>query len=226
MNSALLPVKEIFSSIQGEGLYAGCRQIFIRVDGCNLACAYCDERQKPLSGNYPQNKLLKEALRIEKTCGPHHSVSLTGGEPLVYADFLCGFLPALKKHGFTVYLETNGTLPVNLKKILGYVDIISMDIKLPSSTKGASLWKEHRGFLSAAKGKDLFVKVVVNRDTKERDVKKASLLVKKAGRGRIPFIIQPVYGFDGYGHFADIACRHLKKDVRIIPQLHKFLSLR
>ncbi|MCL5059022.1 MAG: 7-carboxy-7-deazaguanine synthase QueE, partial [Actinobacteria bacterium] len=35
-------VREIFSSVQGEGPYVGTRQIFIRFDGCNLSCRYCD----------------------------------------------------------------------------------------------------------------------------------------------------------------------------------------
>ena len=35
-------VSEIFSSIQGEGKYVGCRQLFIRLIGCNMDCPYCD----------------------------------------------------------------------------------------------------------------------------------------------------------------------------------------
>ena len=38
---------EIFSSIQGEGKYVGCRQIFVRFEGCNLACRYCDTENAP-----------------------------------------------------------------------------------------------------------------------------------------------------------------------------------
>ena len=33
---------EIFSTIQGEGKYVGCRQVFLRLEGCNLHCSYCD----------------------------------------------------------------------------------------------------------------------------------------------------------------------------------------
>ncbi|MDX9694125.1 MAG: 7-carboxy-7-deazaguanine synthase QueE, partial [Methanothermobacter sp.] len=46
------PIMEVFSSIQGEGLLVGCRQIFIRFAGCNLNCKYCDtpESRNPQSG--------------------------------------------------------------------------------------------------------------------------------------------------------------------------------
>lgn len=37
------PIAEIFCSVQGEGLYAGQRQVFLRFAGCNLSCRYCDE---------------------------------------------------------------------------------------------------------------------------------------------------------------------------------------
>jgi len=42
MNSTAANLSEIFSSIQGEGPYIGCKQIFIRFSDCNLDCDYCD----------------------------------------------------------------------------------------------------------------------------------------------------------------------------------------
>ena len=38
---------EIFSSVQGEGRYVGCRQLFVRFEGCNLQCRYCDTENAP-----------------------------------------------------------------------------------------------------------------------------------------------------------------------------------
>src|SRR5664279_892850 len=95
-------VSEIFSSIQGEGYLAGRRQIFIRLAGCNLDCSYCDTvhagqnscriETGPGSAEF---SLLQQPLQldhvlqiVQKWCTSlpwaHHSISLTGGEPLIY----------------------------------------------------------------------------------------------------------------------------------------------
>lgn len=71
------------------------------------------------------------ALRInELTANNHHSISFTGGEPLLNADFL---KILLDKVIAPKYIETNGTLPQALKEIIDKVNYISMDIKLPST---------------------------------------------------------------------------------------------
>jgi organic radical activating enzyme len=92
---------EVFSSIQGEGLLVGCRQIFVRMALCNLACGYCDTpyapqpdcriEDAPASGifrNVHNPVALETLYNILHTWnhllpGLHHSISLTGGEPLV-----------------------------------------------------------------------------------------------------------------------------------------------
>ena len=81
------PITEIFSSIQGEGIFLGQKQIFIRFHGCNINCNYCDEKEK----KYFLNLSVKEAInKIESLNGHKRKnlffVSITGGEPLLYAD--------------------------------------------------------------------------------------------------------------------------------------------
>jgi len=63
---------------------------------------------------------------------PHHSVSVTGGEPLLQARRLAALLPLLAQRHQPIYLETNGTLPGGLASVLEWVDHIGMDIKLDS----------------------------------------------------------------------------------------------
>ena len=138
-------IKEIFTSIQGEGLYVGEKQIFVRFCRCNLKCKYCDTNfKKDNAKEYSTNDLfniLKE--------NPITTVSLTGGEPLIEVDFLNDLLSNYNLNK-NIYLETNGTCYKELEKIIDKVDVVSMDIKstllktknfFPLQTKKKSLLK-------------------------------------------------------------------------------------
>lgn len=224
---------EIFSSFQGEGLFVGAKQIFIRFAGCNLNCSFCDTQKDAVIKDATIDEVLKEVVELEKTEGRHHSVSLTGGEPLLHVSFLEELLPKLKERAFKTYLETNGTLSEELKRVIDYVDIVAMDIKLPSSTDMPPLWEEHAQFLKIAKEKDLFIKVVVTENTSENDIIKARDMVE-GFNGNVPLILQPA-SIDEKGSFKVAKKRLLGylnlseerlKNVRVIPQVHKFMGVK
>ncbi len=140
------PLIEVFSSMQGEGVLIGCRQIFVRFAECNLSCDYCDTpfhggptcqiEAEPGSGcfNSHDNPVsMAEITRLishwqHVSNNVHHSIALTGGEPLLHADLLKHWLPEVVSI-LPVFLETNGTLPAELEKVLPLLDWISMDIK-------------------------------------------------------------------------------------------------
>ena len=85
-------IKEIFESIQGEGPVIGYKQLFIRFCGCNLNCKYCDtDFEIKNSVTYNPEKL---AIKIisEFNLNKIHSISLTGGEPLLHTDFINKFI--------------------------------------------------------------------------------------------------------------------------------------
>jgi Pyruvate-formate lyase-activating enzyme len=77
-------------------------------------------------------------------------------------------LRLLKNQGIKTYLETNGSLANEFSEVKDDIDIVAMDIKLPSSTRDRTLWQEHKRFLSEAKGKDVFVKIVVCESTQKK----------------------------------------------------------
>ncbi len=216
---------EIFSSIQGEGLYVGEEQIFLRFYGCNLNCSFCDERKKDFFLEYTSTEVVDKVLRENKRV-----ISLTGGEPLMQADFLKEILPALKEKDLKIYLETNGTLKHEFLKIIEYIDIISMDIKLPSSISTGVYWKEHSDFLKEAIKKEAFVKTVITPSTVLSDIEKAIFLVKDIDKN-IPFIIQPV-SYNGSIEKIDLLPSFFDRvnsvltTVKIVPQVHKILGVR
>src|SRR5262245_39851096 len=157
-------ISEIFSSLQGEGPYLGVKQVFVRFGRCNMHCNYCDEVEKMKEENFTAmslSQVLHEIGRLEKDKGPHHSISLTGGEPLFYTPFLENLLPKLKEKRYGTYLETNGTLPRELDRVMRWCDIIAMDMKPASSTGDRNFEREHEEFLKIAARKEVFVKVVV-----------------------------------------------------------------
>jgi len=238
------PLIEIFSSVQGEGLYIGCRQIFLRFAGCNLKCAYCDTSHESLAvcrcertpGRQDFINLLNPlttsqvAAAVAKLNPPfHHSVSLTGGEPLLHNEFLRALIPLLPECRNGVYLETNGSLPRELGCLIDLVDIIAMDIKLPSVAGLSSLWEKHKEFLAVASQKKVFVKVVVAEDTSLDELGKALEIIKEVGD--FPLVIQPLAldsGRPGIGPeqlilLQENALRQLH-DVRVIPQTQKMLK--
>ena len=228
----LAKIHEIFTSIQGEGIFSGKRQVFVRFFGCNIGCVFCDTYQGLQDvKDYSVDDLLS-AVTMQASPQVVHSVSLTGGEPLLQTDFLKEFLPKLKQLGYKIYLETNGVLPSELPKVIDYIDIIAMDIKLPSSTQTSPFWKEHSQFLRLSMKKQVFVKIIVTAKTTAADFTNAILLVAQSDP-HIALVIQPVSpqpqvsaaDSGALKLFKDIANEHLN-NVKIIPQMHKLYGIK
>jgi organic radical activating enzyme len=224
-------ISEIFKSIQGEGLYQGALQVFVRFFGCNLNCSFCDTKLK-----YYQEKSLEDITGLIAFYKDYHSISLTGGEPLMQIDFLKELAQILKKMGKKTYLETNGTLPDNLEKVIDEIDIVSMDFKLPSSTGQESFWAAHKDFLKIASEKEVFVKAVIGLNTEEQDILQAIDIIKNvvgadfmSARNNIQFILQPQNPFEVLLkkklNYFKMICENNQVNVKIMSQLHKELRI-
>ncbi len=232
VNSERTDLTEVFASIQGEGIYVGVPQIFIRFNQCNLSCEYCDT---PINTHGLPSLTVEEVLESARRFyvpGSFHSFSLTGGEPLVYLPFLKKIIPRLKEWIPTTYLETNGVLAEALVGLIEQVDIIAMDLKLPSALRGQQYWGAHRRFLKVAARKEVFVKVVITEMSRLEEWKQAVRLVKTISPS-IPMVLQPATAPSG-GLRADVDqlfqwqkwARGYLEDVRVIPQVHKLMNVR
>jgi len=244
-----LYIREIFSSIQGEGMFAGRRQIFVRLTGCNLDCRYCDTNfektdscrleTKPGSGHFisiPQPVPLQKITAVIAAWqsllpGAHHSISFTGGEPLLEAYSLAEWFPEIRKL-IPIHLETNGTMDTALMKVISHVDFISMDMKLPS-TSGCTghLWELHHQFLKHSLGSNISVKIIVGDSTDADEVNNVCDILYAVDPST-PLFIQPLTLPDGrIGISAPhiLALQELAsfrlQDVRVIPQMHKLLGV-
>ena len=178
------PITEIFCSVQGEGPYVGNRQVFLRFAGCNLNCPYCDTNVKtseackyeetPGSGifKYVQNFLTPD--QVGDLVDPFMnilSMSLTGGEPLLYADFITELDVV-----FPLYLESNMTLPDQARKVKDHVAFVSGDVKLTEEFQGEEVQPhiertiETFRILRKNENRDCFCKVVMTKNTSATDV--------------------------------------------------------
>jgi 7-carboxy-7-deazaguanine synthase len=151
-------VSEIFVSFQGEGPHAGRRHLFVRFGGCPLRCRYCDTPESllpvaecrilgPDGARRRANPLAPADLAeivsaLAASAPPLAAIAVTGGEPLLQADFLEGWLGG-RREATPVLLETAGILPARLRRVLPWVEIVSLDFKCPSNTGERARWDEH-----------------------------------------------------------------------------------
>jgi 7-carboxy-7-deazaguanine synthase (Cx14CxxC type) len=119
-------VKEIFLTLQGEGVHAGRRAVFLRFAGCNLwtgreedresaICRFCDTDFVGMDGEnggrYSADALAEKVAALWGEGAEHRYVVLTGGEPMLQVDD--ALVDALHAEGFTIAIESNGTVPTH-----------------------------------------------------------------------------------------------------------------
>lgn len=239
-------IKEIFASIQGEGLYIGTKQLFIRFCSCNLKCDYCDTPHLPENINdkdtffeFTPDELIgyvNEKFELDTIS----YISLTGGEPLIWNEFLAEFMPKVKTK---FYLETNATITDNLEKLLPYVEIIAADIKLPSCSGIKNSFELHDKFFNVIKhykvdcavtrqydcdGKKIFAKIIFDKNITDTEISNCISLAEKYN---LELILQPKMDGNDVSVDSEFMIHTFNKfisqykNVRLIPQVHKFLNI-
>jgi organic radical activating enzyme len=246
-------VSEIFSSAQGEGINIGRRQLFVRFCECHRNCLYCDtpvERtesvsieREPGSGTFESipnplsvQQLLDLLAELNRPEFAHDDLFITGGEPLLQADFLTTFLPEARKQlDLPVHLETSGDLPEEFSKVVERVDHVLMDIKLPSVTGEPEAWEMHRDFLDIIEGEEIgaTIKLVVSADTSAADLAQAAEIIRASG-SQAAVVLQPMTAASKTQRvptakqvlaWQSQMAVALGRSVRIIPQCHKMMGL-
>ena len=106
-----MQINEVFMSFQGEGRYTGYPALFIRTQGCNLNCHFCDTKYTWKEGQGQEYKL-QELIDIIMDYKAKHVV-ITGGEPLCQSE-TSELISALLDAGVFVEIETNGTIFGNM----------------------------------------------------------------------------------------------------------------
>lgn len=232
---------EIFSSLQGEGLWLGRPQVFVRFHGCKLQCNYCDTpltHHKILSSRiewpaysrqFENHSLEFDADELNRQLARFGvpSLAITGGEPLEQVDFLEEWLPTCFPQ-YDILLETSGVEREALKRVLPFVSIVSLDIKIPSSTGERSYWVEHEHFLEIASAKECYAKIVFDERLTPEEQDEIKRLMKKFPQ--VTFIFQPVSPLQKRDmklllKLFEAFVAEFPKQVRLVPQVHKFLGV-
>lgn len=235
------PIREIFVSAQGEGPYVGYRQLFVRFPKCNLECQYCDTpkdwssesrcRVESKPGEFVEydNPFSSEQLlSVIKLYERIHSVSLTGGEPLLYAKFI----KELKTSKFPLYLESNMTLPEGAKEVKDVVKYVSGDFKLKNQCDFKGHYEKYfndtaRSFsiLRQTSFRDCFCKIIVSEDIDREDMMHAVDQIKDCITELILQPVTPTGGVEAASSklLLELQDKALEKveNVRIIPQTHR-----
>ncbi|MBL8727818.1 MAG: 7-carboxy-7-deazaguanine synthase QueE [Planctomycetes bacterium] len=261
---ARAPLIEIFHSIQGEGRFVGVPMTFVRTATCPLRCLYCDtphsyaasarfpvrlgvrEQQEP---NPCTGERAAELVRLVATAADPglraQRVSITGGEPLVFPQFVRDLGRAVRQRGAKVHLETAAIHPEALAQCIDQVDHLSADYKLPETLgapadRAAALPADggfgarHRQCCEIAlrRGATVDVKIVLTDRVLDPSFETA-LADLGPVRERILLVLQPVTPFGAVR--TPIARSELERfvataqraqfDVRVLPQVHKTLQL-
>ncbi|HIE31635.1 MAG TPA: 7-carboxy-7-deazaguanine synthase QueE [Methanosarcinales archaeon] len=232
-------IYKIFNSVQGEGIYAGTRQVFVRFCGCQLRCEYCDTREARhtadecrIADRRIENPLDTDVVisAIDDLWTPStRHISLTGGEPLLHRDFIRELVRSTSK---PTYLETNAGLPKYARIVADLIDIVSCDIKLPEHRSTGDYDRLLHAELETieifhSRDVETFVKIVVLQETTEESIKSAVCGIKSIDNS-IPLILQPVtpikVDLQQLLDLMDFAGEYLS-EVRMIPQIHRMIGM-
>ncbi len=249
-----VPLLEVFSSFQGEGTRVGERQIFVRLSGCDLRCAFCDtpesfpappaarvqlapdtEEEERVANPVALDRFDAFFARLDRPRGLHRAISITGGEPLLHPDAVRALADVAHRGGLDVHLETGGHRPLELERVLDVVDVVTPDLKLESATGQPTPWDAHAQVYArlAATNKALAVKAVVAGATSEGAVRAAAAFVHDH-LPDVPFVLQPVTPFGAVQaaptatalRVLHAAAHAVHPHVQVIPQVHRLLGVR
>jgi|YNPMSStandDraft_1061717.scaffolds.fasta_scaffold44358_1 organic radical activating enzyme len=203
-----LKISEIFFSAAGEGLRQGEPTIFIRLSGCNLRCPFCDTKYAWKSGEELGVDLILRKIVGNSRKYSTEWVCLTGGEPLLQE--VGPLVRLLKRNGYRIHLETNGTRSLSFKP-----DWLTVSPKPPDY----QVTRDCRKLADE-------LKLVVTRSLKLEEIKK----LRRAFSEKIPLLLQPqshaAWSYKKAWKLYLQAVQAGLKNIRLSCQLHKIYAIK
>lgn len=193
--------------IQNKGLYIGYRQIMLDFALSNIPYDYpVNEKDLAQAKEWTPEEALEQIQKLAKTF--HQTICLGGGEPLLQVDYIKPLLA--KELPLPVCLETNATLPKNLKEIKEKIAVFALSLK-------ADFMKEFIESLTMVKDEDTFIRLIAHKDVTPKNVETYSKIIAEINKD-IPLIIEPLKDCKEPLPLQAMAQRHLN-EVRVIPAI-------
>lgn len=229
---------EIFTSIEGEGIFYGTKTLFIRLAGCPFTCFYCDTVEAlPLDSGTEYT--IEDACKLitEKLEDNTFKVNFTGGEPLIQHEAVAELAKFVQSKKIPTYLESSCFDSARFSKVLPFIDLVKIEFKTEDS--GFVDQKHYSKLiknaleclhLSITANKPTYIKIVVSSKTTLESLRYiVETIFTRISQDQIAgFVIQPTYGIAEPNFENLLKCYDLVhtfyKDVRIVPQLHKFIG--
>ena len=229
---------EIFTSVEGEGILYGTKTLFVRLAGCPFTCFYCDTKESlPLDSGQEYsideaNELIDSNLQNQT-----YKVNFTGGDPLIQHQAVAQLAKHIQSKKIPTYLESSCFDIDRFNHVLPFIDIVKIEFKTKDSDFVDS--KHYEKLIghtmkclesSVKSNKTTYVKIVVSSKTQLSEFKELvndifNIISKENING---FVIQPTYGIsepslDLLLDLYDIVFPYYI-DVKVVPQLHKFIG--
>lgn len=209
-------VVEIFESINGEGRKAGQLAVFVRFQGCNLNCSYCDTRWAN-AANAAYTVMSEQEIYDRITASGIKNVTLTGGEPLLQKDIESLLLKLAADKNLSVEIETNGSISLERFCRLNNAPAFTMDYKLPLSGMEKFMCLDNFNYLTA---KDT-VKFVAG---DMEDLKRARTIIEKFSlTNKCAVYFSPVFGAINLTDMVDFMKQYRLNGINLQLQMHKII---
>lgn len=209
------PLVEKFISINGEGPKSGTLSAFLRMRGCNLNCNYCDTAWANQSDCPCERVSTDDILDWLRDRGVKN-VTLTGGEPLA-VPHISRLIEAMGEAGFSVEVETNGSVALDKFDALAHRPAFTLDYKCPDSGMEDFMNVDNYSLLRP----DDAVKFVVS---SQRDLDKAKKVIQKYRlTSRCNVYLSAVFGRIEPQDIVAYMAAHCWNNVHLQLQMHKFI---
>lgn len=229
---------EIFTSIEGEGIFYGTKTLFVRLAGCPFTCFYCDTKESLPLDSGKEFSIEDAITEIDSQIQSNtFKVNFTGGDPLLQHQAVALLAKNIQDRKIPTYLESSCFDVDRFNHVLPFIDYVKIEFKTRESEfvdikHYEKLISESLKCLESSINlqKITYIKIVVSSKTKITDFNNlVENIFKIRNSEKISgFIIQPTYGISepSLEQLMEMYdCVFPKfRDVKIVPQLHKFIG--